>query len=94
MGLLSKIPWPDDSMSSYFVVDKVGETFVDRANGLVLSCNPTDPFTGIEWQHRPAGTAGGYEKMTINGAQAVYNPVHKGHHITAFLYWPNGAPNV
>lgn len=93
MAILSQTPWPDDSMAAYFVVDVVGNTLVDRANGQVLSCNPNvPPAPGTNWQHRPAGAAGAYEQMTVNGAVVVYNPM--GKKPVSFYFWPNGAPNV
>jgi hypothetical protein len=85
-GLLNKLPWPNDAMTSVFVVDRVGNTFVDKSNGQVLSLQPDG-----SWQDRVPGTAGAYEVNSVNGALAVFNPT--GTHATGFLYWPD-VPNV
>lgn len=87
-GLLSKKPWPDDSMSDcYVVVPKANGTLVNKATGNELSWQP-----GGAWEERtpPAG-GGAYELYNVNGSLAVYNPT--GTKATGFLYWPN-VPNV
>lgn len=67
--ILSKTPWPDDSMKDYFVVDTVGSTLVNKANGRVLSRQP-----GGSWADRDPGTSGPWETYAQNGVLVTYNP--------------------
>ena len=89
-GILSKKPWPDDSMSDYFIVDKVGDTLVNKATGNVLSNQAGDN----SWQERPPGTSGSYEVMKVNGLIATYCPQANGtSYIASYFYIPN-VPNL
>lgn len=90
-GLLNKKPWPDDSMTDYFVVDQQGNGLVNKATGKFLSNNPPDNH----WEERDTN-GGNYEVMTLNGSLlAVFNPKDPSSKIypKGYLYWPN-VPNV
>ena len=73
------------------LVRVVGET-LENLDGTVRSLNPAhnDPVDGsygpYHWETRTPGTAGGYERIGINGNVVVYNPT--GREAVAFPFLP------
>jgi hypothetical protein len=70
----------------WILVKVVGNT-LENENGTVRSLNPSHnepPYGPYNWQERPAGTAGGYERCAINGGVVVYNP--SGHEPVPFAF--------
>ncbi len=90
-GILNKKPYPDDSMTDYFVVDKIGQTLVNKATGQVLSNQPGDNH----WEERPAGSAGNYEVMRQNGSFATYCPQDgQGKAFVGIYFYLPDVPNL
>ena len=64
---------------SWVLVKIVGNTLANP-DGRVRSLNPASddpPYGPYHWEDRPAGTAGGYEQVGINGGTVNYNPSGK-----------------
>ena len=60
------------------LVSVPGGTVLANPNGRIRSLNPstnTPPYGPYVWQERDPGTAGGYERCSINGSTVVYSPV-------------------
>lgn len=62
--------------AKWILVRRVGDV-LENLDGTVRSLNPSHneaPFAPYRWQTRPKGTAGGYERVAVNGGTVAYNP--------------------
>jgi len=98
-GLLSKVPYPHDTLENAFVVQRVGVTFVlahddasvktQQSDGSYKPAKAGDVLsrtTGKSWEARPAGTSGPWEQSGVSGSLAAYCSDGQPAHVEEFRY--------